>query len=58
MNPSFLQIFMTLRQALNRLASFLLLALTSDASKEVESVEFGMRMTQEMRDIPKSARVL
>ena len=46
MNPRFLQIFVTLGHALDRLAAFLLLALTSDASKEVESVEFGMGMTQ------------
>jgi hypothetical protein len=47
---------MTLKQA--RLPAFLLLALTCDASKQIESVEFNMRMTQEMRDVPQPARVL
>jgi hypothetical protein len=51
MNPRSLQISTSLRHALDRLAAFLLLALTRDASKQIESVEFSMRMTKEMRDI-------
>jgi hypothetical protein len=57
MNPCLFEILISSRQTMHRLTGFVPLALGCNSSVQVEHVEFCVRMTQQMSDVPESPRV-
>ena len=58
MNPGVFEILIIPRQAMNRLPSFVLLALACNSPVQIEYVELCARVTQQMRDVPESSYAL
>jgi len=58
LDPRLREIFITPRQTLRRLAVFLLVMPACNSSNQIEYVEFDRRMPEQMREIPKSPRIL
>src|SRR5690349_20639615 len=56
LDPCRFEILATPRQSLDRLTAFVLFALACNSTEQIENVEFCVRMTQQMSDIPESPR--
>ncbi len=58
MDAFLFEILITARQALRRPTGFVILALISNSTRQIEHVEFRRRMTQQMNEIAESLGVL
>jgi hypothetical protein len=57
MDPGLFEILIPPRQALHRLTGFILFVLACNSPDQIEHVEFGRRMTQQMSEVPESPGV-
>src|SRR5712692_7124353 len=58
MDARLFEILFSARQAVHRLTGFVFLTLAGHSPHQIEHVEFGRRMTQQMGEVPESLRVL
>jgi hypothetical protein len=58
MDPGAFEVFGPARRTTRQLIGFVLLALACNATHQIEDVEFGRGMTQQMGDISESLTVL